>query len=91
MKEPKKISELFSKIFFFLYVAPIFCYFALLSALYIPIMYLTSLDSFSKGGLKKLETMQLLNFKGTEDSDSDEELEEDAPKSRIFSKRRAAL
>ena len=100
VNKAERVTGLFSRIFFILFVLPMFAYFAAVSAIFIPIIYLTALDNFAKGGTKKITEVKILDSEHSEDSDvgdDDDEMVENgqiadsAPKIRTFSCRRAVI
>lgn len=88
--KPRAICNGFSKVFFFLYALPMFAYFAAVSAVFVPIVYLSSLTAFAKGGVKKAKFQSVIDV-GSDDSESDEELDSDIAKIKVFSSRRAVV
>lgn len=103
VKNSSRITKLFSRIFFILFVLPMFIYFAIMSSLFIPLVYLNSLEAFAKGGIKTLEPRIILTEQaGPGETESDEEEEEDEdleysstgkeiPRLKTFSIRRAVI
>ncbi|OMJ66398.1 hypothetical protein SteCoe_36766 [Stentor coeruleus] len=99
VRNSSRITNLFSKLFFLLFVLPMFCYFASVSAIFIPLVYLTSLDAFAKGGVKTLKPVTILREQmGPNDTESDDDddvdgvnLGKENQKVKAFSIRRAVI
>lgn len=100
VRNPSRVTNLFSKIFFILFVFPMFAYFAAVSAIFVPFVYLTSLEAFAKGGVKTLQPKEILEVVQEEDDTESEEevfdesgkgLRRDVPKVKTFSNRRAII
>lgn len=101
VKNPSRVTNLFSKIFFLLFVIPMFIFFAAGSAVFVPLVYFTSLEAFAKGGIKKLQQKKILEVvENEEDTESDEDIILDdnqmgngveEARVKTFSKRRAVI
>ena len=89
-KVPRTVCRVASKVLFFVYVLPIFAYFAAVSAVYAPMIYFTSMGAFARGGVKKAKAVEVLKL-DTDDSDSDEDEEVIQGNIRIFSLKRAVV
>ena len=97
VEKAKSVTGTSSRIFFILFAIPMFFYFAVFSIIFIPLVYLTSLKDFARGGAMTVKNRQLLKL-GTDESDSDEDEDDDPdptgkyiPKTKKFSKRRAVI
>jgi hypothetical protein len=99
-RNPSRITNLFSKIFFILFVMPMFAWFAGVSAVCIPFVYITSLEAFAKGGVRTLQPREILEvIQEDDDTESEEEVldengqgqKREVPKVKTFSNRRAII
>lgn len=99
VRNSSRITNLFSKLFFLLFVLPMFFYFTAVSAIFIPLIYITSLDAFAKGGIKTLKPVMILREQiGPDETESDDDDDvngvsfgKESQKVKTFSIRRAVI
>lgn len=89
-RDPSRITGLFARFIFILYVIPFFAIFATISLIFAFVIYFSSLNSFATGGVKKLKNKEILLIK-SQDDDSDEEEDPMITQSHAFSYRRAVV
>jgi hypothetical protein len=89
-RDPAKITGVFARGLFIIYVFPFFLVFAAFSLVFVLIVYLTSLRSFATGGIKKMKNKEIFTIK-THNDDSEDDEDSLVVNSHAFSYRRAIV